>query len=35
MHKSTKNTPNEVFYSKDWEYGKVLENLKIIFKHNG
>ena len=36
MHKSSKNKPNEVFYSKDGElYDKVLENLKIIFKPNG
>ena len=36
MHKSAKNSLNEVFYSKDEElYGKILENLKIIFKPNG
>ena len=36
MHKSSKNSLNEVFYSKDGElYGKILENLKIIFKPNG
>ena len=36
MHKSSKNSLNEVFYYKDEElYGKILENWKIIFKPNG
>ena len=36
MHKSSKNSPNKVFYSKVEElYGKILEDLKIIFKPNG
>ena len=35
MHKSSKNSLNEVFYYKDEElYGKILENLKNIFKPN-
>jgi len=36
MHKSSKNSQNKVFYSKVEElYGKILEDLKIIFKPNG
>ena len=36
IHRSTKYTPNEIFYSKDEElFSKVVKNLKSIFKSIG
>ena len=35
MHKTSKFSPNEIFYSIDKKlFGKVLENLPRIFKTN-